>query len=452
MPITPEEFTARRDALCEAMGGRGVALFLGHEHAATTYPGNPYPFRQESSFRYFFGLDEPDAAGLIDLASGEATLYGHEPDLDSVIWDGDLPALAERAAPFGPMAVAPNHRLPDDVAGHGSVHTVPPTRGSMRLRLGALGIDGPSLQLIRAVVSLRERKSAAELGEIADAVDRAAVLHHLAFSEVVPGKTEEDIVRVMHAHAAAQGWATSYSPVFSVRGEVLHNPHHHNELRPGDLIVHDGGVSSAAGYASDITRTIPVSGAFTTEQAALYDIVLAAHDAVIDAVRPGIPYREMHDLAGRAITEGLTEHGWMRGDVDESVEAGAFAAFLPHGVGHMLGLDVHDMEGIGEDHVGYDAAHRRSDRFGIANLRLGKPVEEAFVMTVEPGIYRIPPLLERLRTDPVIGPFLDVDRALTSDAIGGIRIEDVITVTDEGAEVLGAPIPASIGEVESLLA
>jgi len=322
----------------------------------------------------------------------------------------------------------------------------------MHLRLAALGIEHPSRALIEAIVRLRERKSPAELAEITDAVNRASVLHHIAFSEVAPGRLESDVVQAMGAAAASRGWATSYSPVFSVRGEVLHNPHHHNELRPGDLIVHDGGVSSEGGYASDITRTIPVSGTFTPEQRDLYEIVLAAHDAVIDSVRPGVPYREMHDLAGRVITEGLTEHGWMRGDIDDSVAAGAFAAFLPHGVGHMLGLDVHDMEGIGEDHVGYDAGHRRSDRFGIANLRLGKPVEEGFVMTVEPGIYRIPPLLERLRSDQRIGPYLDVDRALASTAIGGIRIEDVITVGPDGGSVLGDTIPSAADEVEALVA
>ncbi|NND85173.1 MAG: M24 family metallopeptidase [Acidimicrobiia bacterium] len=452
MPISPDEFRTRREALCEAMGGEGTVLLLGHEHAGTSYPGNPYPFRQESSFRYLFGLDEPDAAGIIDCATGTATLYGHEPDLDSVIWDGDLPPLAARVAPYGTMEVAPNHRLDADVASLGGVHTVPATRGRMHLRLGALGIEHPSRALIEAIVRLRERKSPAELAEITDAVNRASVLHHIAFAEVAPGRLESDVVQAMGAAAASRGWATSYSPVFSVRGEVLHNPHHHNELRPGDLIVHDGGVSSEGGYASDITRTIPVSGTFTAEQRVLYEIVLAAHDAVIDSVRPGVPYREMHDLAGRAITEGLTEHGWMRGDIDESVAAGAFAAFLPHGVGHMLGLDVHDMEGIGEDHVGYDADHRRSERFGIANLRLGKPVEEGFVMTVEPGIYRIPPLLERLRSDQRIGPYLDVDRALASTAIGGIRIEDVITVGPDGGSVLGDPIPSAADEVEALVA
>ena len=451
MPITPEEFSTRRAALCDAMGRTGVVLFLGHDHAGTTYPQNPYPFVQESSFRYFFGLDEPGAAGIIDCTAGTATLYGHEPDLDSVIWDGDLPPLAARAAPFGELEVASSARLDADLAAHDDLHTLPPTRGRQQLRLRSVGVQGPSMHLVAAVVGLRERKSADELAEIATAVDRASALHHIAFAEATPGRTEGEIVRAMHAHAAARGWTTSYAPVFSVRGEVLHNPHHHNELRAGDLIVHDGGISSDWGYASDITRTIPVSGTFTGEQRALYDIVLAAHDAVIAAVRPGLPYREMHDLAGRVITEGLTEHGWMRGDVDASVEAGAFAAFLPHGVGHMLGLDVHDMEGIGEDHVGYDDTHRRSDRFGIANLRLGKRVEEGFVVTVEPGIYRIPPLLERLRTDDAVGPFLDVDAALASDAIGGIRIEDVVAVGSDSARVLGEPIPSTADEIEALV-
>ncbi len=451
MPIPPEEFDARRAALCEALDGDGIVLLLGHDHAATTYPGNPYPFRQESSFRYCFGLDEPGAAGVLDCATGEATLYGHEPDLDSIIWEGDLPPLADRAAPFGTLRVAPTSQLPIDLAKVDEVHVVPATRGDVRLRMDSLGVRTRTDRLIPAMVQLREHKSPSELAEIAEAVDRAAVLHRMAFALTRPGQLESAVVRAMDAEVAARGWTPAYGTIFSVRGEVLHNPHHGNEMRAGDLVVHDGGVASDAGYASDITRTIPVSGRFTPEQRALYEIVLAAHDAVIDAVRPGVPYRDMHEVAGRVITEGLSDFGWMRGDPDESVAAGAFAAFLPHGVGHMLGLDVHDMEGIGEDHVGYGDEHVRSSRFGIANLRLGKPVDEGFVMTVEPGIYRIPPLLERLSADPAIGPFIDAETALASSAIGGIRIEDVVTVTERGAELLGAPIPSSPDEVESLV-
>lgn len=451
--ITAQEFEVRRGRLLTAMEDDGIILLLGHDHAAMNYPGNPYPFRQEPSFRYFFGLDEPGAAGWLDPATGEQRLYGHQPDLDSVIWEGDIPGLARRVEPYGDLAIRPSRALEADLSGlppERRVHVLPPVRAASRERLAALlGHVEYSHQLVRAVVAIREAKSEAELDEISEAIDRSGQLHALAMRETQPGLHEYEVVRRLRAHAAAEGWEWAYPIIFSVRGEVLHNPNHGNRMEEGQLVVNDSGVSSPFGYASDITRAFPVNGRFSTRQRAVYEIVLAAQLAALATARPGIPYRAAHDAAGRVITEGLRSLGLMRGDVDEAVATGAYAPFMPHGVGHMLGLDVHDMEGLGEDDVGYDAEHARPTEFGLRNLRLGKPLRSGFVMTVEPGIYFIPALLERCRQDGTHARFIDFDAALGWTEFGGIRIEDVATVTADGSRVLGGPIPRSIDEVEA---
>lgn len=450
--ISAEEFERRRVHLMETVKDDGVVLLLGHDHAAMNYPGNPYPFRQEPSFRYFFGLDEPGATGWLDLSTGEQRLYGHVPDLDSVVWEGKLPGLARRAEPFGDLTARPSRALESDLVvlppGR-RVHTLPPVRATSRERLKALlGHTEHSPELVRAVIAIREIKSEAEQAEISEAIDRSGDLHALAMSETRPGLHEYEVVRHLRARAAGEGWEWAYPIIFSVRGEVLHNPAHENVMKDGQLVVNDSGVSSTFGYASDITRSFPVGGRFSAEQRAVYEIVLSARDAALRAAGPGVPYRLAHDAAGRAITAGLRSLGLMRGDIDEAVTAGAHAAFMPHGVGHMLGLDVHDMEGLGEDDVGYDADHRRSTRFGLHNLRLGKPLRPGFVITVEPGIYLIPALLERWKEEGTHARFIDFDAALRWAEFGGIRIEDVITVTDDGVQVLGHSIPRTIDEVE----
>lgn len=450
--ITAQEFEQRRGRLLAAMEDDGIVLLLGHDHAAMNYPANPYPFRQEPSFRYFFGLDEPGAAGWLDLATGEQRLYGHQPDLDSVIWEGDIPGLARRVEPYGDLTIRSSRALEADLAGlppGRRIHVLPPVRAASRERLAALlGHVEHSHQLVRAVVAIRETKSKAELDEISEAIDRSGQLHALAMSETRPGLHEYEVVRLLRAHAAAEGWEWAYPIIFSVRGEVLHNPTHENRMEDGQLVVNDSGVSSAFGYASDITRAFPVSGRFSAEQRAVYEVVLAAQDAVLATARPGVPYRAAHDAAGRVITEGLRSLGLMRGDMEEAVAAGVFAAFMPHGVGHMLGLDVHDMEGLGEDNVGYDADHARPTEFGLRNLRLGKPLRSGFVMTVEPGIYFVPALLERWKKEGTHARYIDFDAALRWVGFGGIRVEDVVAVTDQGVQVLGSPIPRSIDEVE----
>ncbi len=451
--IPPEEFEARRRGLVDAMDDDGVVLLLGNDHAAMNYAGNPYPFRQEPSFRYFFGLNEPGAAGWLDLSTGEQRIYGHEPDLDSIIWEGNLPALAERAQPFGTLTAHPSGRLAEDLrrlAPGRRVHVLPPARATSRDRLIRLiGHAEPSSDLLRAVVTLREVKTTNELEEIAEAVDRAATLHALAMRVSRPGIHEYEVVQQLHAAAAASGWEWAYPVIFSVRGEVLHNPSHDNLMKATQLVVNDSGVSSSFGYASDITRSFPVSGRFTPEQGAVYEAVLAAQAAAIAEAVPGAAYRLAHDAAGLAITEGLTAMGIMRGDAAESAAAGAFTAFMPHGVGHMLGLDVHDMEGLGEDNVGYDSTHTRAEEFGLRNLRLGKALQPGFVMTVEPGIYFIPALLERWRREGTNAAFIDFDAALGFSDFGGIRIEDVVTVTDTGSVLVGAAIAKTIDEIEA---
>ena len=323
---------------------------------------------------------------------------------------------------------------------------------------GLLGTDvataksGASQTLAHAVADLRNNKSADEVAEIDEALSVTARMFEAAMKATRAGVREADIAGAAQGVALAADRQQAYHPIITVRGEVLHNHDHSNVLENGQLLLDDSGAESTGFYASDITRTWPVNGKFSDEQRAVYDVCLRSQLAAIDMARPGVSYRDVHLHASKVITEGLTDLGLMKGNADDAVAAGAHALFFPHGLGHMLGLDVHDMEDLGEDIVGYLPDQKRSDQFGLGYLRLARPLEAGFVFTVEPGIYFIPALIDRWSGEGRHVDFIDYDAVNRLRGLGGVRIEDDVLCTDEGARVLGPGIPKTIDEVEAVLA
>ena len=438
----------------------GVVLLLGNQESPRNYPGNPHPFRQDSTFLYYFGLDRPDLYGLIDLDAGTSTLYGEGESLEEAIWSGEQPSLRDEAAATGIESVAPVSELEEVLTTTRSdgraLHFLPPYRAGHRLRLESLldirteQLDASvSEPLIRAVVRQRSVKTEAEIDQIETAVERTVRLHEYAQRHAMPGTSEREILAGMARLVAATESTFSFSPTCSIHGEVLHNHSYPNTLAEGDLLLVDAGATSPLHYAGDITRVTPVGGAFSARQRAVYEAVLAAQSAAIEALAPGVPFREIHLLAARTLTEHLIEIGLMQGDPEAAVDAGAHALFFPHGLGHMMGLDVHDMESLGEDYVGYANDQTRAEQFGLHTLRLARPLQPGFVATVEPGCYFIPPLIERWRGEQRHASFIDYDRVEDFLGLGGVRIEDDVLITEDGARVLGPPLPKAPAEVEA---
>ena len=458
--FAPETYAARRSALASAVGD-GLIVLLGNGDAPMNYAGNLYPFRQDGSFLYYGGLDAPHLALTIDAETGEATLYGHDPTLDDVIWEGPMAALSDRAASVGISQTAGPDALATAVAAARqsgrAVHVLPPYRGDAKIRLGEmLEQDARSIRaserLVDAVVAQRLVKSDEEVAEIERAVALAAEGHRLAMRLAQPGTTEQAIAAAITGHFAAAGGFASFPILLTKRGETLHNHATDAELAAGDLLLVDtGAVVDGTRYVSDVTRVSPVGGTFSERQRAVVEVVIAAQEAAIDGMAPGVPFRDLHRLAALTLTRGLQDLGLMTGDAEEAVAAGAHALFFPHGLGHAMGLDVHDMEGLGEDRVGYDDAFQRSEQFGTASLRFGKRLAPGYVMTVEPGCYVIPPLIDAWQAAGRHAAFIDYDALAGWRDFGGVRIEDDVLVTEDGHRVLGPAIPKAPDAVEAVV-
>jgi Xaa-Pro aminopeptidase len=439
----------------------GLLLFLGNEESSMNYAANVYPFRQDSSFLYYWGLDEPGLAAVIDLDSGEEILFGDDLEVEDVVWMGVQKSMADKADLVG---VKRSMRVGElqSIIGRAltqrrPVHYIPQYRPENKLRMEALlGITAnsvnhfTSLTFIQAVIKQRSYKSPEEIAEIEKALEVLYNLHVFAMRNMKPGLYEREIAGEIMARAFGQGMPLSFPIIFSVRGETLHNPYHHNLMQAGQLAVNDCGVESPLHYASDITRTIPVSGKFTSQQRDIYQTVLEGQVAAIAAIKPGIKYRDIHLLTAKVMAGKLKEIGLMKGDTDEAVAQGAHALFFPHGLGHMMGLDVHDMENLGENYVGYDEEAQRSSQFGLAYLRMARKLEPGFVLTVEPGVYFIPALIDQWKAAGRFNDFINYSGLDGYLEFGGVRIEDDVLVTESGNRVLGKPIPKSIDEVEKL--
>jgi Xaa-Pro aminopeptidase len=453
-------YADRRARLADAMPS-GLCLFLGNRESPRNYPDNPYPFRQDSSLLYYLGIDTPGVDAVLDVDTGTTTLYGANPELDEVVWTGPQPSLADRAADAGVSQTAPPNALADDL--HAAlqrgrrVHLLPPYRDTHRRRIQhLLGIcadrvdDYVSDAFVDAVIAQRSTKSDAEIEALEQAVRLTNRMHTEAMHRARPGTTEQEIVGALHGIVHAHGGQLSFPPICSIRGEVLHNHSYDNTLSDGDLLLVDAGGTAPSHYAGDVTRVTPVGGAFSPLQRDLYTAVLDAQEHAIEAMAPGVPFVDVHLRSARVLTQHLTDIGLMRGSVEDAVAEGAHALFFSHGLGHMMGLDVHDMEGLGEDRVGYAEDQTRSDQFGLSALRLARPLEPGFVVTVEPGLYFIPLLIEQWRSEQKHADFIDYDAVAEVVGAGGIRIEDDVLVTDDGTRVLGDGLAKSIDAVERM--
>jgi Xaa-Pro aminopeptidase len=457
-----EVYIQRRKQLKELVG-KGVILFLGNKEVSMNYKANCYPFRQDSSFLYYFGLDMPDVAGMLDTESGEEVIYGNNPSLDDIIWVRFSESLEDRASKSGISIIKPLEKLDGDVfrviAHNRDVHYLPPYREQRRLQLAYYDnlkyeeVDrNASETLIRAVAEQRSVKDVYELQEMDDTMNKVTRKAYLQAAKLIkPGIFEYDIAGAFESTVLRNNCRLAYPIICSVNGETLHNHYYGNCLKKGQLLLIDAGAESPMHYATDITRTYPVGGEFSQQQRDIYNIVLRAQLEAIQAIRPGRSYYEVHMIAATAITKGLKEMGLMKGDVGDAVRHGAHALFFPHGIGHMMGLDVHDMEDIGEEFIGYDQEFKRSEQFGTANLRLAKRLQEGFVVTVEPGIYFIGPLIDKWHSEGRYRDFIDYRLVEKFLGFGGIRIEDNVAVTAKGSRVMGKPIPKTIEDLGKVI-
>lgn len=449
-----ETYIQRRERL-KARVRSGVVLLLGNEESPMNYAANTYPFRQDSTFLYFFGLDQPGLAAVLDLEAGTECLFGDDPSLDDIVWTGPRPLLRDRGQQVGVARTAPGKELEQVLsraARQGrTIHILPQYRAENVRQIADWQVDiRPSADLIRAVVEQRSIKSPEEVEQIEMALGVTARMHTAAMKMAKPGVFEYEVAGAMEGIVASSGVRPAFPPIFSVHGEIMHNPCYDNRLQAGAIAINDSGAESPLHYASDITRTVPIGGRFSPKQREIYSIVLKAQEQAIAAAAPGVEWRQVHRLAAVALMEGLKELGLVRGDPQEAVAAGAHTLFFPTGVGHMMGLDVHDMEPLGEDYVGYTDTIRRNPEFGWRYLRLAKPVEPGFVITVEPGIYFIPALIDRRRAEGKYDQFIDYGKVEAYRGFGGVRIEDDILITSDGCRILGPHIPKTIAEVEAL--
>jgi Xaa-Pro aminopeptidase len=457
-----ETYQQRRAQLARKMEGRGLILLPGHPESPVNYAGNTYRFRQDSTFLYYFGLALPEFAAVIDADTGEATLFGNDFSIDDIIWTGPQPSVAHLAESVGVTRTAPSGDLRGVIAAAVAkgrpVHILPPYRGETKLLLGALLPGGitPSEELIRAVVSMRDKKSDEEIAQIEQACATGYEMHTLAMRMCRPGVTEREIAGAIEGIALRRGWGVSFHSIVSQHGETLHNHSHDGTLAEGRMLLVDAGAETTSGYASDFTRTIPVGGRFTPRQKDIYDIVLAANNLAFDISAPGVRYVDVHLAASRVIVEGLHSLGLVRGDIDDAVAAGTASLFMPHGLGHQMGLDVHDMEDLGERFVGYDDETPRSTHPAASACRMGRRLEAGMVVSVEPGIYFIPDLIAKWRAGGApsgAAEFVDFDRVAGYLDFGGIRLEDDMLITADGNRLLGErriPITAEAVEEEVL--
>lgn len=455
--FSPRTYADRRRVLAERLES-GLILLLGNAESPRSFADGTHPFRQDSTFLYYFGLDQPDLAAVIDADAGATVLFGTDPTIDHIVWMGDLPSLAERGAAAGVTDVRDIGALDGFVASAvgRKVHFLPPYRAANRVRLQELlGVapaeagERASVDLVRAVVDQRNVKTDEEVAEIEKAVAVSVTMHETAMACARPGLTEYQVVAEVERVARAAGMDLAYQVIGTVRGEILHNHHHGNTLKPGDMFLLDAGAESPLGYAADLSSTMPVDATFTERQRMMYDLSLDAYRAAVDTLAPGVPFRESHLNAARVIAAGMKDLGLMRGDIEEAVQAGAHAMFFPCGTGHMMGLDVHDMEDLGEVWVGYDG-EPKSTRFGLKSLRLARPLEPGFVLTVEPGIYMIPQLMDLWRREKRFVEFLVYDEIDRWRDFGGIRNEENFLITADGHRRLGPPKPLTADEVEAL--
>jgi len=454
-------YVQRRSALKSKLNS-GILLFLGNEDSPMNFKDNIYHFRQDSTFLYYFGINEPSLAAIIDLDEDETILFGNEMGIDDIVWMGRQKTLAEKSADSGLSNVIPLDQL--DIylkkyqAKNRTVHFLPPYRPENKIKL-ANWFDIPidqfkehaSLSFIKAVVAQRSIKSAEEIAELDRAASISADIHLMVMQQAKAGMYERELAANIQNEALASGGNLAYPVILTVQGEILHNHYYGNQLKEGQLVLNDSGVETALGYAGDLTRTFPVSKTFSAEQKDVYDIVLSAYHHAKGLLAPGVRYLDVHLASCKILAQGLKDIGLMKGNIEDAVNAGAHAMFFQCGTGHMMGLDVHDMEDLGEQYVGYtDDLIKNTTQFGLKSLRLGKALEAGYVLTVEPGIYIIPELIDRWKASNQFTEYINYDKLETFRNFSGIRVEDDFLITESGSRMLGKHLALTTEEIESI--
>lgn len=458
-------YVCRRAKLKELVKS-GIIILFGNNESPCNCPANGYsPFRQDSSFLYYFGLNRDGLVGVIDVDNDTETLIGNDIDIEDIVWFGSVDSVHDMAESVGVSNSAPMKALKticnEAIKLKRRIHFLPPYRFDIKLQIfNLLGIhpvqqkESASIDLIKAVVKMRSTKEQQEIEELERAAEIGYMMHTTAMRLVKPGLTEKYVAGQVDGIAYSYGAMPSFPTIFSQHGEIMHGNPSMAELESGRLVLCDCGGETINNYCSDNTRTFPVNGKFTQRQLEIYSIVEECHDYVLDVARPGVKYMDVHFAVCRLMTERLKELGLMKGDVDEAVTAGAHAMFLPHGLGHMMGMDVHDMESFDQINVGFDEETRPClDQFGTNCLRMGRRLEEGFVVTDEPGIYFIPALIDDWKKSGHCAEFLNFDKLETYKDFGGIRIEDDVLITKDGCRFIGEKrIPYHPKDVEAFMA
>ena len=436
----------------------GLILLLGNEESPMNYPDNTYHFRQDSSFIYFFGIDFPGLIGIIDIDNGTETIYGKDYTIDDIVWMGSQPTIRERATlsgveNTGTIAQA-EVLLKKAQLQNRTIHFLPPYRGEHKLLLlDWCGINPKeahqkaSLPFIKAVVEQRNKKTAEELAEIDKAAILTADMHLMGMRTARPGMTEAEVMAAVNHVALSAGGKLSFPIIATINGQTLHNHYYGNKLKEGRMFLLDAGAEISSYYAGDLSSTFPIGPKFTSTQREIYTLSLQAHEHAVSLLKPGVNFRDIHLSTCKIIAEGMKELGFMKGNCDDAVQQGAHAMFFPCGLGHMMGLDIHDMEGLGEVYVGYDG-QPKSTLFGLKSLRLARILEPGFVFTIEPGIYFIPELIDKWRGEKKFTEFLNYDKIETYKDFGGCRNEENYVITEAGAKLLGKPLPKTADAVE----
>lgn len=437
----------------------GIILLIGNNESPMNYQDNTFPYRQDSTFLYFFGLQKPKLAATIDCETGECLLFGDDPTIDEIVWTGPQLSLSELGDRIGISSTYAFNKIYETirnaVSSHREVHFIDPYRHDHLILLADIlnySIEkvkaSYSVKLIEGIVSQRLFKSPEELEEIERAVNITGEMHLAAMKMARVGMKEQHVASKLLEIATSYGGFYSFPPIVTINGETLHNHYYGNTLQKGDMLLVDSGAETEMGYAGDMTRTFPIGQKFTSIQRDVYQIVLNAHLAAVDALKPGIEFKDVHLIACKKLTEGMISLKLMKGDIDEAVEAGAHAMFFQCGLGHLMGLDVHDMENLGEQNVGYTPDMIKSTQFGLKSLRLGRKLEEDIVLTVEPGIYIIPALIDLWKADKKFAEFINYPELEKFRSFGGIRVEEDFVITKQGSRLLGHEIPKTVEAVE----
>jgi len=457
--FSKETYTARRKELAAKISG-GLILLPGNEESPMNYADNTYHFRQDSTFLYYFGIDQASLAGIIDADSGESMLFGDDYSIEMIVWTGVVPSIASLGEKVGVTNVKPFKALQSTVkeaiTSNRKIHFLNPYRADIVIRLAELTQsnyrsipENASLELTKAVIAQREVKSAEEIAEIDKAVDITVEMHLAGMRYARPGMRESEIAAKVAEVALAANGNPSFPIIATINGQTLHNHYHGNIIKSGDLFLLDAGAEIESHYAGDLSSTFPVDPTFTPLQKEIYQLSLDAHMAAVSMLKPGTAFKDVHLTACRTIFEGLKAFGLTKGNAVEAVEAGAHALFFPCGTGHMMGLDIHDMENLGEQWVGYDGVPK-STQFGLKSLRLGKELRPGYVLTIEPGIYFIPDLIDLWRSDHLFSQFLNYSEIEKFRNFSGLRNEEDFLITEEGARRLGKALPLTIEGVEAV--